>query len=121
MFEIEKRFTFHAAHQLLHHDGPCSRLHGHTYELIVRIQAQSLIPDGPKTNMVIDFQDFKMHVRALIDKHLEHQFLNDTLATDSPTAEFIAAWIYKELKKTLPGLTSLSLFESPTSGVTYSE
>lgn len=121
MFEIEKRFTFHAAHQLLHHDGPCSRLHGHTYELIIRVRSGSLQKSGPKTNMVVDFADLKAHVRALIDAHLEHRFLNEALQTESPTSEFIAAWIYHELKKTLPELHTVTLYESPTSGTTYGE
>lgn len=121
MFEIQKHFTFHAAHQLVHHDGPCHRLHGHTYELIVRLKAESLHPEGSATNMVIDFAHLKTLVRSLIDQHLEHHFLNETLNTDSPTVEFIAAWIFRHLKKLLPTLSSITLYETPTSAVTFSE
>lgn len=120
MFEIEKCFTFHAAHQLLHHDGDCSRLHGHTYELVIRLKSNDLEKSGPKTNMVVDFAHLKKAVRNLIDEYLEHRFLNESLQTDSPTTEFIAAWIFHKLKDTLPLLSSVSLFESPTSGATYS-
>lgn len=120
MFEIEKHFTFHAAHLLVHHKGACNRLHGHTYTLIIRLKSSDLQQSGSETNMVIDFVDFKAIVRAVIDEHLEHRFLNETLKTDSPTAEFIAKWIFEKLKPLLPLLSSLTLYESPTSGVTYS-
>lgn len=121
MFEIEKHFTFHAAHQLQHHDGPCSRLHGHSYKLIVRIRAAELHEEGSEKNMVIDFSYLKIVVRDLINNHLEHRFLNETLQTDSPTAEFIAAWIFRELKKVLPNISSVTLFETATSAVTFYE
>ncbi|MEI6531481.1 MAG: 6-carboxytetrahydropterin synthase QueD [Chlamydiota bacterium] len=121
MFEIEKRFTFHAAHQLKHHDGVCHRLHGHSYELIVRLKSEVLHTSGPQTNMVVDFALLKNEVQAMIDEYLDHRFLNETLETDSPTAEFIAEWIYKKLKISILRLSSISIFETASSSVTYSE
>ncbi|MCX6995335.1 MAG: 6-carboxytetrahydropterin synthase QueD [Chlamydiae bacterium] len=121
MFEIEKHFKFHAAHQLLHHDGVCHRLHGHTYILIIRLKSELLHTSGSSTNMVIDFAILKDQVQSFIDQYLDHHFLNETLETDSPTAEFIAEWIYKKLKTSILRLSSVTVFETASSSVTYSE
>jgi 6-pyruvoyltetrahydropterin/6-carboxytetrahydropterin synthase len=119
MFEIEKTFYFEAGHSLVHHDGKCRDPHGHSYVLTVILRADELISEGPKTNMVFDFIDFSAVVRPLIETHLDHKWLNDTLETDSPTAEFIAKWIYEKLEPKLSNLYAISLYETHTSKVTY--
>lgn len=119
MFELEKKFTFEAGHVLSHHDGKCKNPHGHSYTLIVKITASSLISEGPKTNMIIDFGDICAVVDPLIEKYLDHHWLNDTLGTDSPTCEFIAKWIYDYLKEYFPNLTAIALYETATAVVTY--
>lgn len=121
MFEIKKQFTFEAGHQLIHHDGQCSHPHGHSYILTIHITSDTLNSNGPKKNMIIDFSDISAIVKPMIDTYLDHCWLNDTLHTDSPTVEFIARWIYKHLKPKLPLLTKISLHETATSQVTYTE
>ncbi len=119
MHLIEKHFTFDAGHQLMHHDGVCARPHGHTYHLVVKIRFEHLQTSGPKKNMGIDFKDISSVMKPLLTDYLDHHWLNDTLQTDSPTAEWIAQWIYEKIQPQLPGLESVTLFETPTSGVTY--
>lgn len=119
MYEIEKIFRFEAGHQLMHHDGHCKDPHGHSYRLIVTLRADSLISKGHKTNMVIDFYDISNVVKPMIVEYLDHKWLNDTLETDSPTAEYIAQWIYHHLEPKLPLLHSITIFETETSKVTY--
>lgn len=121
MFELTKQFTFEAGHMLAHHDGKCRRPHGHSYILTVRLRTEYLIQEGPKTNMVIDFADLSSIVKEMIFSHLDHHWLNDTLQSDSPTAEYIARWIYQYLKPKLPMLVAVSLNETASSAVTYSE
>ncbi len=119
MYEIEKSFTFEAGHVLKHHDGKCSQPHGHSYKLTVVLCAVQLIAEGPKKNMVIDFLDIGTIVKPMIEKYFDHHWINDTLQTDSPTAEFMARWIYEYLQPFLPGLKSISLNETATAKVTY--
>lgn len=119
MFELEKSFRFEAGHVLSHHDGKCSSPHGHSYELVVHVQAPSLIPTGPKKNMVADFLDISLIVKPMIDKYLDHHWLNDSLQNDSPTAEFIAKWIFDYLLPLISGLTAITLHETRSSKVTY--
>jgi 6-pyruvoyltetrahydropterin/6-carboxytetrahydropterin synthase len=119
MFELEKTFHFEAGHVLSHHDGKCREPHGHSYVLTVHVRSPTLIPSGPKKNMVIDFQDINHIVRPLIKDSLDHKWLNDTLSSDSPTVEYIAKWIYDYLKPHLPGLYAISMYETATSKVTY--
>ena len=121
MFEIEKIFRFEAGHCLHHHDGQCSQPHGHSYVLSVIIRAKDLVASGPKKNMVVDFGDLSESVKPMIDNYFEHKWLNDTLETDSPTAEYIAKWIYNHLKPGIPNLYSISLYETASSRATYTE
>lgn len=121
MFTLEKTYTFEAGHSLVHHDGKCRRPHGHSYILTVILSAQDLVDSGPKTNMVCDFDDISAVVKPMIKEFLDHHWLNDTLDTDSPTAEYICRWIYLYLKDKLPLLQSVSLNETATSKVTYSD
>lgn len=121
MFELSKSFRFDAGHSLTFHEGKCGRRHGHSYSLTVTVRSDTLIESGSRKNMVMDFYDISSVVKPLIESHLDHQWLNDTLETDSPTVEFIAMWIYKKLKPLLSGLYEITLYETPTSFVTYRE
>ncbi len=89
MFELEKIFTFEAGHLLDHHDGKCRHPHGHSYVLKVIIRQESLIESGPKKNMLMDFSQLSELVKPMIEQYFDHKWLNDSLETDSPTAEFI--------------------------------
>jgi 6-pyruvoyltetrahydropterin/6-carboxytetrahydropterin synthase len=119
MFEIEKIFTFEAGHSLPHHDGICKNPHGHSYVLKVRLRSSELISSGPKVNMVMDFGDLSKVVVKMLVKYLDHQWLNDSLNVESPTAEYIAKWIFDYLKPQLPLLHSIALNETASSTVTY--
>lgn len=119
MFTIKKTFPFEASHQLVHHNGKCSRIHGHSYKLTVELVSPHLISSGPQTNMVEDFSHISISVKKLIHSHLDHYHLNDTLNTDSPTAEFIARWIFQTLRPALPLMTAVILQETETASVEY--
>ncbi|MCB1213156.1 MAG: 6-carboxytetrahydropterin synthase [Chlamydiia bacterium] len=116
---LRKTFTFCASHLLEHHQGLCGRLHGHTYVVDLVLKADTLKESGPETNMVMDFEHVSKAMEGLMKSHLDHCHLNDTLETDSPSAEFIAHWIYQRLKETLPILYEVCVHESPTSCAAY--
>lgn len=120
MFEIEKSFTFEAGHSLSQHDGQCVNRHGHSYTLKIAIRKTEVEVSGAKKGMVMDFQDVGRVAKPMIEKYLDHAWLNDTLQTDSPTAEFIAKWVFEYLAKELPGLCRVTVCETATSAASYS-
>lgn len=117
---IAKEFRFEAAHRLPYHDGACSRLHGHSYIGKIFVKSSSLIEDGPKSAMVQDFSDIKAALKPLLDDYLDHHYLNETLETETTTAEFIAKWIYDRLISELPQLVAVRIDETCTSACVYS-
>lgn len=121
MFELKKSFHFEAGHQLVHHDGQCAHPHGHSYTLTIHVRSAGLIEEGPKKNMVIDFSTISEIVKPMIKTYFDHRWLNDTLETDSPSVEFMARWIYRYLKPKLQNLAAVTLNETATSQVTYTE
>lgn len=113
---VGKQWTFDAAHQLMLHDGKCRRLHGHTYRVEVTVQGPLEI-DGPKTGMVIDFNDLSAIWKTDIEPLVDHQFLNDTLPVEHTTAEAIAGWMLLRFRDRLGpyfGLT-VTVWETPNS------
>lgn len=116
---IEKEFTFDSAHFLpfvpLTHK--CKRLHGHTYHLTVTLKGN--VDD--ELGWVADFGDLKAAVAPLVEE-LDHRLLNSIQGLENPTAEVIAAYIFKRLKKDLPLLYSVKVKETPSSSaICYGE
>jgi 6-pyruvoyltetrahydropterin/6-carboxytetrahydropterin synthase len=113
---IAKEFTFDAAHSLPNSDGPCKRLHGHTYR--VRVVARGAIQPvtgTPEEGMVVDFTRIKQVFKRRIESICDHQFLNETVPVERTTAELLAAWMLRELRVELPQVVAVRLHETPTS------
>lgn len=117
MVLLTKRFSFDAAHKLVHHKGKCKNLHGHTYFLEVTIRG---IVDH-RIGMVMDFGDMKEIVENSVVKKFDHHYINDVIKIS--TAENIIKWVWEELsekfKKCNVNLYELKLWENPSSFVTY--
>ncbi len=109
--QIRKQFRFEAAHVLPHHDGKCSRLHGHSYRLDVTLEGP-LQADGPGRGMVVDFDLLSKVVKAGIIGELDHRSLNELIA--NPTSENVVIWIWRRLAPEFPQLTELVLWETAT-------
>lgn len=119
---IYKEFSFEAAHNLPHHDGKCSRLHGHSWRGKVYVKGNQLISEGAKQGMIMDYGDIKKYLKPLLDDFLDHYYLNESTGLENPTSEEIARWIYKKLAKAgLPGLYAVEIQETCTSGCRYTE
>ncbi len=121
MFEVEKTFTFEAGHVLHHHDGVCSRPHGHSYVLKVAVRKEHLLSTGPQQGMVVDFHQIRSAVKPMLDEFFDHHWLNDTIKTESPTAEFIAKWIFDYLYPQIEGLFRVTVCETATSSASYTK
>jgi len=64
----------------------------------------------------VDFFDIEEAVRPVIDS-VRDTCLNERL--ENPTAEAIVAWLWAEIRPTLPQLTELRLFETEACHVAY--
>jgi 6-pyruvoyltetrahydropterin/6-carboxytetrahydropterin synthase len=69
--------------------------------------------------MVMDYSDIKKSIKPILENYLDHHHLNDTLAIDSPTSEYVAKWIYEKLKPELPQLAGVMVRETCTSSCLY--
>ncbi len=113
---IAKEFTFDAAHQLPSSDGPCRRLHGHTYRVRVVARGHIRPVDGdPQEGMVLDFARIKDVYKRRIERVCDHQFLNETVPVERTTAELLAMWMLRELRAELAEVRAVRLYETPTS------
>ncbi|MFH1126677.1 MAG: 6-carboxytetrahydropterin synthase QueD [archaeon] len=108
-----REFYFDAAHRLPDYDGKCANLHGHTYKLEVVVSGNV----KKKSGMVVDFCDIKKAVNEAVIERLDHANLNDIFS--NPTAENMAVWIFDEIRKKLPELFSVKLWEGQHSWVEY--
>lgn len=136
--KISKTFKFDMAHMLEGHDGKCSNLHGHSYELTIFLEGE-LVETGPKSGMVMDYGDLKDIVYNTVLKNLDHSFIynrNNVLESKiavllmdserkiypilgSTTAENISKEIFKLLNVKLKKLNCVVLKETGSSSVEY--
>lgn len=119
MFTITKSFRFEAAHVLPKHAGKCARLHGHSFVGRLVLRGESLRSGGSEDGMLQDFGAVSAAVGSVLDSHLDHRFLNDTLPMESPTSEAVARWLYERLKPELPMLAAVEVDETCTSSARY--
>ena len=114
--DVFREFTFEAAHRLPHvpEGHKCSRLHGHSFRVEVRVRGDI----DPASGMVIDFAEIKAAFAPLLDR-LDHYFFNEVEGLDNPTSENLAHWIWDRLIQPLPQLAEVVVRETCTSGVAY--
>lgn len=134
MYTVTTRSEFDAAHFLAGYQGKCSNIHGHRWEVVIRVSRDEL-EDG----MVVDFKDLKKDLRAMTE-YFDHSFIleKDTLkpATKAaleeegfrmvevafrPTAEHFAKYFYEEMKNKGYRVDSADVYETPTNCATYRE
>ncbi len=120
MYYITIEKDFDAAHYLRDYHGKCENLHGHRYVVRVTVKSEKLDKGG----LAYDFTALKKQLGEILDR-FDHTCLNDNPPFDkiNPSAENIAANIYKKLKPKIKGesvmIDKIDVFESPTSMVTF--
>jgi len=113
---------FAAAHSLRNYSGNCERLHGHNWKVEVEVTARELDEVG----MGMDFKIIKRATKDFLDE-LDHYNLNDVPPFDriNPTAENIAAYIYRRLAERLNAdrvwVSAVTIWETERACVRYSE
>lgn len=66
----------------------------------------------------MDFGDVKTIVDPIL-KLVDHKVINEVKGLENPTCELFCIWWYDQLKSHIPGLHTVELHETPTSGATY--
>jgi 6-pyruvoyltetrahydropterin/6-carboxytetrahydropterin synthase len=121
MYQLFVEEHFDAAHYLRKYHGKCENLHGHRFKVIARLQAKELNEAG----LAYDFARLKHYLREILAS-FDHTCLNEVAPFNEiePSCENIAATVYNELNSRLSGsavtLACIEVWESPTSGVSYS-
>lgn len=120
MFQVSVRQHFDAAHYLRGYKGKCENIHGHRFELVVRVNADKLDDKG----LAFDFVELKDYLREITGK-LDHTCINDlpAFSKNNASSENIALFVYEELatrlKKTPVRLASVEVWESPENCIAY--
>ena len=96
--------------------GHCADLHGHQYKLEITISGEI----GKETGMLLNGYDMDHIVKEIIVKRIDHKYLNEDVPffkNHLPTAEWIAAWVFGELKGAFPkncALKRVRVYETPS-------
>ena len=120
MYEISVEGHFDAAHFLRGYRGRCEALHGHRFQVVVRLKAGALNDIG----IAYDFAELKRHLADVLAR-FDHTCLNDVKPFDAvnPSSENLATTIYQELAPRLgaapASISAVEVWESPQSRVTY--
>lgn len=138
MYKLKTTASFDSAHFLSGYNGKCANIHGHTWKIEVEVSEKSLIAEGEKRGMVIDFSDLKKSVRALADRYdhtliYEQGSLRESTLTAlrdegfslteipvRPTAENFARLFYEALSAELP-VSCVTVYETPDNCAAYGE
>lgn len=123
-WKLVTEFTFDSAHFIKDYDGPCGRMHGHTYKVRVEATSSKLHASEycPHPVMVADFRSLRWAKQDMTKGGLDHSVLNEVLPEEyETTAEMIAQYIYDETKKRVPDDVQLKVVvsETPNSWVEY--
>jgi len=116
MYSIRVEAHFSSAHNLKGYKGKCESLHGHNWKVEVVVSQGSPGKDG----MVMDFTILKTKLKRILER-LDHRYLNEIpyFKKINPTSENIAKYIFDVLKKGIPRLSAVTVWESENSAATY--
>jgi 6-pyruvoyltetrahydropterin/6-carboxytetrahydropterin synthase len=118
MFEVMVESHFCSAHHLLHYEGKCENQHGHNF----RVKAWAKGEELEKSNILIDYKHLKAALRAICND-LDHIDLNEhpDIVGESPSSEFLARYIYHRIRKEIPQIFKVCVYETPTACAFYYE
>ncbi len=118
MFEVKVEGHFSAAHHLLNYEGNCENQHGHNWKVEIYAQGEQL----NESNILIDFKILKKELNKVLDS-LDHRDLNELpeFKDISPSSEIISKYIYRQLKKEIPQLSKVCVWETEKARASYWE
>lgn len=115
-FELKQHFQIESARFLPHlsKDHPCSRMHGHSFKIILTLTG----PLDAKLGWIMDYNEIAYAMKPILEK-LDHRILNEVPGLENPTSELLAKWIYEEGKKIIPLLKHISILETSLTECQY--
>jgi 6-pyruvoyltetrahydropterin/6-carboxytetrahydropterin synthase len=122
MYKLSVEQHFDAAHALRGYKGKCENLHGHRFQVKVKVISSQLDDIG----LAFDFSELKKMLKAVLSR-FDHTNLNEIPPFDkiNPSSENIARTVYEamkvELKDAPVELAAVKVWESPESAAEYSE
>lgn len=132
MFVIYKKFTFDAAHRILDHFGKCANIHGHTYQVIFKLESSEL----NDMNVVVDYYNFKP-LKAIIDNEFDHSLIisekddemlkiainlgTKYIVLEDTTSEILAKHLFYRAKEFFKEVVSVEIKETEATGAVYHE
>lgn len=102
--------------------GKCADLHGHQYRLEVTVDGEL-----PESGMLINGFEIDRLVLTHVLQKIDHKYLNGDIPFFKdypPTIEWIAVWVYRELKGVFPDgcrIKRIRVYETPDLFADYSE
>ena len=119
MYSLTVRDHFDAAHSLRGYDGECSRLHGHTWDVEVTVEGESLDAIG----ILYDFKRLKVDLRTVLDAY-DHEYLDEVSPFDgmNATAENLARIVYERVAAVVEAgvkVSEVAVWESPIARLIY--
>ena len=118
MLTVHREFHFDACHSLPHlpPGHKCSRMHGHSYRVVVEVSGD---PD-PQTGFIIDYAEIGSAWGDLHDK-LDHRCVDDfvTPSTSEALAARIASYLSTLINTTHRQVCRVSVGETATCGATW--
>jgi 6-pyruvoyltetrahydropterin/6-carboxytetrahydropterin synthase len=118
MFDLSVEGHFSAAHQVEGYPGDCASIHGHTYQVKVVFGTKTLNNIG----LAIDFRHLKTALEQILAE-LDHKNLNNLayFKEHNATAEYVAMYIFNEMKKEINIVKAVTVWEGHNTSVTYYE
>ena len=121
-YQLKVITEFASAHTLREYPGACSRMHGHNW----KVELEAIATKLDEVGMGVDFKKMKKIAREVGDR-LDHRYLNELepFTEINPTAENIAAYLYREISAQLNTdtikVSAVTLWETERACVRYSE
>jgi len=120
-YTIKVESRFEAAHNLREYYGTPEPIHGHSWRIEARIEAEKLDHE----DISVDFVKIEKALHELASR-FDHNYINQIPPFDTinPTSENIAKWFYDNLnhRELLANgrLKEVTLWEGPFNTLTYS-
>lgn len=121
MYELTIERDFSAAHLMRGYPGPCARLHGHNYRVLLSVEGEKLDDGG----MLVDFAELRRDFDEILAE-LDHRNLTEIPPFDAinPSSENLARYLFDRAREVVGDrvrVSQVTIYESATSSVTYRE